>query len=93
MKSRILVLLALACSLIATEANAWIVACNPDDLKRCHRACSKAGGTIVTDSKGREWCQIPYRIVDPNDPKAKILQDGGMNIKEGKDQLPSPPMK
>jgi hypothetical protein len=88
MQPRVLVLLAaLACALVATEAAAWICPCNPDDLKRCHKACAKAGGTIVKDSKGSEWCQIPYRVVDPNDPKAKILKEGGMDIRKGKDRL------
>ncbi len=90
MKNKIMVLLALIFSLASSAANAWIVACNPDDLKRCHKSCAKAGGTIVKDHKDREWCQIPYRLLDANDPRAKPFQEAGMDVMTGKDHLDAP---
>lgn len=87
MGQRFLAAMAVACAMFATDAQAWLCQCNPDDLKRCHKACSNAGGTIVKDSKGREWCNIPSRITDPNDPRVKILKEGGMDWRKGRDRL------
>ena len=74
------------------EAHAWLVRCNP--AKDCKEACDNAGGTIVVDNKGDDWCKIPSAVGGASQdgtglapigsiPRSTIeaLTEGGMDVR------------
>lgn len=92
MRKALLASLATLLVLAATEARAWIVPCDPDDLDRCKTACSNAGGEIITNPHdGSKWCKIPYRIKTGSggatSRNAQILTEGGMDLSKGREDF------
>ena len=94
MKKALFGLLAMALLLVSTEAKAWLVPCDSNDLPRCQTACTNAGGEIITNPyDNSKWCKIPYRVSGGNtsDPRASVLEEGGMDLRKGRAQFPAAP--
>lgn len=82
------------------EAQAWLVRCNP--AKDCKEACDNAGGTIVVDNKGDDWCKIPSAVGGASQdgtglapigsiPRSTIeaLTEGGMDVRNRVESVPT----
>ena len=93
MKIKLVVFSALVFLLTTTQAQAWIVPCNPDKLAACKKACKRAGGSTVNDLYGVLLCDIPSDNRVHGSPAEKILLEEGMDVKKGMEKMPEPSKK